>query len=459
RSATTPPLPTNTSVFDFGLGVAIGMNNGWQATVPSGSNPLWVSAATAVGVGSTDNIAPSEWASPTVMAQDGAPGLNTATVFLYQRNDTGSAPSAPSSSLTYTFSTAALSGVLGAWTQTVPAASGGRYLFVTTATALATGATDTINPGEWAAVRLLAQDGGSGATGARGSLKGNGAQYGISTAVWSDALANRVINNMVSGEAFNSPLGSTSHLRIGDTVSLGNGSTFSEERFWSGGSWLLPGTVISGNLIVGGTISGQTNLNVTGYGKFEGSNSYTIIDVASGSSSSRSAALVANTSGGSQIAMYGRSTTANVPAVYGYNASTSGYGVAGVVAGGIAGYFRSLGSGTALYAEVMGSSYGEAVVGISPLNTGVGVRAVSTGSGLGLWVQGTSQFTGHASMATLTTSGLATVANLTISAASSTGSATATFPGNNKPGSTSTVRWVPMTVGGVLGDVPFWPRS
>src|SRR5690606_3097457 len=41
----------------------------------------------------------------------------------------------------------------------VPDPSGGRFLWATTATALGTGATDSIGPSEWATPRVLAKDG------------------------------------------------------------------------------------------------------------------------------------------------------------------------------------------------------------------------------------------------------------------------------------------------------------
>src|SRR5690606_22211210 len=84
-------------------------------------------------------------------------GINSATVYLYQRTTTNSAPSLPGSTLTYTFQTGLLSGSLGSWSQTIPPDSEGAYLWVTTATALGTGLTDTIAPGEWSAARKLGQ--------------------------------------------------------------------------------------------------------------------------------------------------------------------------------------------------------------------------------------------------------------------------------------------------------------
>src|SRR5690606_16825907 len=151
--------------YTFADGSISGLNNGWTATIPAGTAPLWVSAATASGTGATDTIAANEWATPVVLVQngadgaDGADGINSATVFLFQRTSTGAPRSAPSGNLTYAFATGVLSGNLQGWSQTVPNQSGGRFLWVTTATALSTGSTDTITSGEWAQVQLLSQDG------------------------------------------------------------------------------------------------------------------------------------------------------------------------------------------------------------------------------------------------------------------------------------------------------------
>lgn len=99
--------------------------------------------------------------------------------------------------------------------------------------------------------------GADGAPGARGSLTGYGSQYGISTSSWSDGLANRVINNMLTGESLTTTLATTTHLRIGDMVTLDNGSTWAQMRYWSGIGWVEPGVIIDGNLLVNGTISGD----------------------------------------------------------------------------------------------------------------------------------------------------------------------------------------------------------
>lgn len=168
RSATTPALPTATATYTFATGALTGLNNSWAATIPAGSDPLYVAAATASSTGSTDTIAASEWSSPVILARDGTPGasgLNSATVTLHQRTLTSSAPSvATTGSATYTFATGAVTGQPSGWSLAVPS-SGGGYLWVIRATAASTAATDTIANTEWSTPVLLAQDGAPGAAG------------------------------------------------------------------------------------------------------------------------------------------------------------------------------------------------------------------------------------------------------------------------------------------------------
>jgi trimeric autotransporter adhesin len=171
RAASTPALPTTTGTFTFATNAITGLDNGWTIGVPAANGqPLWVSAASAVGSGSTDTIAAGEWAAAVIEAQDGAtgatggagsPGANTATVFLYQRTTTATPPSVPAGTLTYTFASASLSGTLGSWAQSLPI-TGGEYRWLIQATALGTGATDTIASGEWATPAILAEDGDTG---------------------------------------------------------------------------------------------------------------------------------------------------------------------------------------------------------------------------------------------------------------------------------------------------------
>ncbi|VWX56728.1 hypothetical protein [Sphingorhabdus sp. 109] len=170
RSATEPDLPSTTSTYTFATGVLTGFNNSWSTTVPAGTDPLYVTTASASGTGATDTIAAGEWASPTIMARDGligedgppgdngVDGLNNAVVYIYQRKSTE--PSLPSATVTFTFASGATTGLDNGWQATIPA--GTDPLYVSTATASSNSATDTIASGEWAAVSLMAQNGDKG---------------------------------------------------------------------------------------------------------------------------------------------------------------------------------------------------------------------------------------------------------------------------------------------------------
>lgn len=168
RSATSPALPSATPIYDFGTYLLSGLNNSWTTSVPAGTDPVWVSYATAAGT-TSDTIAPAEWSAPQILAQDGSAGVTTAAVALYQRTTTSSAPSVVTTgTATYTFASGGITGQPSGWTPAVPS-SGGGYLWVIRATAAAVGAADTIANTEWSAPVLLAQDGATGGTGATGS--------------------------------------------------------------------------------------------------------------------------------------------------------------------------------------------------------------------------------------------------------------------------------------------------
>ena len=168
-SALTSDAGNVTVDLDTGLITTATLANGWYKTIPSGTNPLYVIAASANGTGTTDTIAAGEWSDPVVLSQDGTAGLNTATVFIYQRTTTNTPPaSLPTGGTTYTFSTGATSfTTANGWTRTIPS-SGGGYLWVSQATAAATTSTDTILQGEWATAVLLSQDGEEGGPGPTG---------------------------------------------------------------------------------------------------------------------------------------------------------------------------------------------------------------------------------------------------------------------------------------------------
>jgi hypothetical protein len=81
--------------------------------------------------------------------------------------------------------------------------------------------------------------GNTGATGTRGSLQGDGLYWGIrldpTTSAWDDQLANRVIKDLVDAVALgavgsDTALATTTHLVLGDRVTLGNGPPWQAAR-------------------------------------------------------------------------------------------------------------------------------------------------------------------------------------------------------------------------------------
>lgn len=149
-----------------------GANSWTQRVTSAGSYTIrakhrthaWTPSATAGSA--TVTVAPEDLVldgAPGADGDDGAPGVNAATVWLFQRTGSATPPAVPSGDVTYTFSTSVATGI-GSWAQALPG-SGGSYRWFTTATASASTATDTIATGEWATPRLM-----SDATGALAGL-------------------------------------------------------------------------------------------------------------------------------------------------------------------------------------------------------------------------------------------------------------------------------------------------
>lgn len=66
---------------------------------------------------------------------------------------------------------------------------------------------------------------------------------------WSDSAATEAVADSL--EAPNT----TATLRIGDTVTIRNNAGFAQARYWDGTAWVLPGTIIDGNLLVTGSVA------------------------------------------------------------------------------------------------------------------------------------------------------------------------------------------------------------
>lgn len=302
-------------------------------------------------------------------------------------------------------------------------------------------------------------DTGSGTAGVRGSISGYSTSVSpaiYSTAPWNGSTDDTNATNLIwqmlgpSGGGGSGSAPSTAHLRIGDTVTLRNsGGTASAQRFWSGSAWLDPGTVISGNLLVGGTISGAVNLNITGYAKFEGSNSYTIPNYFGGSNTSKTVAMIANTSYASALGVVGFTNDSSGAGVYGHNDSTTngpgafGYGKIGVqgVANSAGGWGvvaagHSSGASTALLASANNTASGSVAVDAQANSAGqIAIKAAST-SGTALDVTGATRLNGTVRM--------------DVTLITSSGGGAITYQTNAPAGTPArTAKWARVSIGGV----------
>ena len=97
----------------------------------------------------------------------GSGGLNSATIYLYNKNTSTTPPALFSGTFTYTFATGVLSGgTLNGWSQTPPSIAAGEFLFLSLATASSTSATDSIPYTEFSTPEVIS---GTGTNGTNGS--------------------------------------------------------------------------------------------------------------------------------------------------------------------------------------------------------------------------------------------------------------------------------------------------
>ena len=213
-------------------------------------------------------------------------------------------------------------------------------------------------------------------------------------------------------------------------------------------------SAITANLgsVTAGSITGTANINITGQGIFKGS----------GTDGGYTASILANSGFSSTNGVVAwSSSTSGSSAVHGIALANSTYGVHGLTA---------IGTGSV------------GVRGSSSNSLAFGVVAANTAGGVALSVQGNMTITSttlvsnlnadmvdglHASkfVRTDTSSTITGDINITgnlqtntlrINQTPWTGTATATFPGNNKPGSTTSCQWLAISCNGVLKYIPVW---
>lgn len=102
RFATAPSSKPYSAavIYTFSTGTLSSIPSGWSQTIPSGTNPLYVSTAIASSNTSTASIAANTWTTPTKFAQDGSNGTNGISVVsiipLYYLTISATTPTAPS---------------------------------------------------------------------------------------------------------------------------------------------------------------------------------------------------------------------------------------------------------------------------------------------------------------------------------------------------------------------------
>jgi len=120
RSATQPTTPTGGS-FDFST-LVLTAPTGWYRDVPTGTDPVYQSAATATNIGAPGVDSTLTWGAPALVFQNGADGSGTDTKaangYLYFGSSSSTAPTAPVANVdtyNYVFGTSTFSNVKAGW--------------------------------------------------------------------------------------------------------------------------------------------------------------------------------------------------------------------------------------------------------------------------------------------------------------------------------------------------------
>ena len=128
--------------------------SGWSTVAPSWAAGWYIWQRTKMTT--PDGV---EYSEPTcISGRDGSsatPGLNQATLYLYRRAATQ--PSAPATSMTYTFASGELTGIPGGWFRAIP--SGSDPCWVTSAAAISTDTAVTLTSNAWQTPVMLAYNG------------------------------------------------------------------------------------------------------------------------------------------------------------------------------------------------------------------------------------------------------------------------------------------------------------
>lgn len=245
-SATAPStFPSGTSTYTWATGAftAPGTTNSWTLVpdLPVAGQTLYIVRQIFTDT-STSATSAVTWSANTSIAysSSGVNGQRVGILELYQWA-ASSPTTSPTGTSTYTWATGAFtapSGAANGWSLTPGAPGVGQTLWAisvrisdnnTSATSTATWGSNT--------PYAVGYAGTNGQPGERGSK-----EFFASGSAWSDNTANTAITTA----------GLTRVLL--DQVTISNGSSFAETRFWNGTAWTTISQVINGNLLVNGTV-------------------------------------------------------------------------------------------------------------------------------------------------------------------------------------------------------------
>ena len=169
RAASAPSSPSSSVTYTFATGQLSSVPSGWSRTVPSGTNPCWVTTAVAISNGATDTIASSEWATPTKMVENGAKG------------DTGVGVSSYVPQWYLSTSSSSATGSSEGWVTNQPEWASGKYLWERTKVTYDNGTVDYVpsEGGMLAASLNKANSTAKGASDAVTALDGSLNQQGV----------------------------------------------------------------------------------------------------------------------------------------------------------------------------------------------------------------------------------------------------------------------------------------
>ena len=208
---------------------------------------------------------PVAGAGPTgATGPTGTGGLNSASIYLYNKNTSTTPPALFSGTFTYTFATGVLSGgTLNGWSQTPPSIAAGEFLFLSLATASSTSATDSIPYTEFSTPEVISGTGTNGSNTAIVSLFNKNTSAVTPPTTFSGTFTYTFATAALSGGTLNGWSQSAPTLTTGEYLWQRQATAFS-----SAATDTIAATEFSSAVVVGGSgnngATGPTGASVTG---------------------------------------------------------------------------------------------------------------------------------------------------------------------------------------------------